>query len=87
MDQDAEATHSHVRAAPGRVFARLARTARDGTLIRGMYVEFTPAQALTMARDLEECARIAIASDDLSYDPTRAGELVPLRSVVASRQP
>jgi hypothetical protein len=52
VDQDAEATHSYVRAAPGRVFARLARWADDGTLVRGMHVEFTPAQALKMARGL-----------------------------------
>jgi hypothetical protein len=63
VDQDAEATHSYVRAAPGRVFARLARWADDGTLVRGMHVEFTPAQALKMARQLDECARIAIALD------------------------
>jgi hypothetical protein len=63
VNQDAEATHSHVRAAPGRVFARLARRAVDGTLVRGMHVEFTPAEALQMARHLEECAKIAIATD------------------------
>ena len=63
MDQDAEATHSYVRAAPGRVFARLARRTLDGTLVRGMHVEFTPAQAIQMARHLNECARIAIAAD------------------------
>lgn len=63
MDQDAEATHSHVRAAPGRVFARLTRRAADGTLVRGMHVEFTPAQALQMARHLDECARIAISEE------------------------
>jgi hypothetical protein len=63
VDQDAEATHSHVRAAPGRVFARLARWADDGTLVRGMHVELTPAQALKMARHLDDCARIAIALD------------------------
>jgi hypothetical protein len=40
VDQDAEASHSYVRAAPGRVFARLARWADDGTLVRGMHVEF-----------------------------------------------
>jgi hypothetical protein len=66
VDQDAEATHSYVRAAPGRVFARLARWADNGTLVRGMHVEFTPAQALEMARHLDECARIAIARDDFS---------------------
>jgi hypothetical protein len=64
VDQDAEATHSYVRAAPGRVFARLARWADNGTLVRGMHVEFTPAQAFEMARHLDECARIAIARDD-----------------------
>ena len=63
MDQDAEATHSYVRAAPGRVFARLARWDSDGALVRAMHVEFTPAQALEMARQLNECARIAIAAD------------------------
>ncbi|WP_428485401.1 hypothetical protein [Rhodopila sp.] len=63
MDQNAEATHSYVRAAPGRVFARLARRTADGTLVRGMHVEFTPAQALQMARHLDECARMAIAAD------------------------
>ena len=64
MDQDSEATHLFVRAAPGRVFVRLARRATDGTFIRGMHCEFTPAQALTMARYLEERARIAIASGE-----------------------
>lgn len=63
MDQDAEATHSYVRAAPGRVFVRLARTAEDGTLVRALHTEFTPAEALRMARHLDECARTAIASD------------------------
>ena len=63
MDQDAEATHSYVCAAPGRVFARLARRGSDGVLVRGMHVEFTPAQALQMARHLDDCARIAIATD------------------------
>jgi len=29
-----------------------------------MHVEFTPAQALLMARHLNECARIAIAADE-----------------------
>lgn len=77
VDQDAEATHSHVRAAPGRVFARLARRGRDGTLVRGMYVEFTPAQALQMARDLDECARIAIARDAPSADQTAAPNVQP----------
>ena len=70
VDQDAEATHSYVRAAPGRVFARLARWADDGTLVRGMHVEFTPAQALKMARHLDECARIAIARDISKHDQT-----------------
>ena len=64
MDQNAEATHSYVRAAPGRVFARLVRWADDGTLMRGMYVEFTPAQALRMSRQLEECAKLAIAAEE-----------------------
>ena len=64
MDQNAEATHSYVRAAPGRVFARLVRWADDGTLMRGMYVEFTPAQALQMSRQLEECAKLAIAAEE-----------------------
>lgn len=85
MDQEAEATHSHVRAAPGRVFARLARRAGDGTLVRGMYVEFTPAQALKMARHLEECARIAIASDELSHGMARTQELPPLTLAGATR--
>lgn len=64
MDQDSEATHSYVRAAPGRVFARLARVADDGELVRAMFVELTPAQALRMARHLEDSARAAIARDD-----------------------
>jgi hypothetical protein len=72
VDQDAEATHSYVRAAPGRVFARLARWANDGTLIRGMHVEFTPGQALEMARHLDECARIAIAHEDF---PSMSGKM------------
>jgi hypothetical protein len=46
------------------MFARLARRSNDGTLIRGMHVEFTPGQALEMARHLAECARIAIAHED-----------------------
>ena len=64
VDENAEATHSYVRAAPGRVFARLVRWAGDGTLVRGMFVEFTPAQALRMSRQLEECAKLAIATDE-----------------------
>jgi len=63
MDQDAEATHSHLRPAPGRVFHRLSRIGADGGLVRGMYIEFTPAEALRMARELQECARIALAHD------------------------
>jgi hypothetical protein len=70
VDQDVEATHSYVRAAPGRVFARLARKASDGTLVRGMHVEFTPAEALQLARHLNECARIAIATDGLALGKT-----------------
>jgi hypothetical protein len=82
VDQDAEATHSYVRAVPGRVFARLARRTADGTLIRGMHIEFTPAQALRMARDLSECARIAIARDQnplatLKADPPDEAAIVP----------
>jgi hypothetical protein len=69
VDQDAEATHSYVRAAPGRVFTRLARLANDGTLIRGMHVELTPGQALKMAHHLNECARVAIAGEDRSVAP------------------
>lgn len=64
VDQDSEATHFYVRAAPGRVFVRLARRADDGTVVRGMHCEFTPAQALKMARYLDERARIAIASGE-----------------------
>jgi len=63
MDQDAEATHSCIRAAPGRVFVRLIRMADAGTLVRAMHSEFTPAQALELARHLNECARTAIATD------------------------
>ena len=63
MDIETEATHSYVRAAAGRVFARLARVASDGTLVNCMHIEFTPAQALQMARHLDECARSAIAKD------------------------
>lgn len=77
MDPQAEATHSFVRAAPGRVFVRLERRVKAGILARGMFVEFTAAQALQMARDLQECARIAIGTDgpaqgtasDLLFDP------------------
>ena len=87
MDQDAEATHSHVRAAPGRVFARLARRASDGTLIRGMHVEFTPAQALQMARDLDECARIAIARDGTCQGTAGATDLLSLTLPVVTHQP
>jgi acyl-coenzyme A thioesterase PaaI-like protein len=76
VEIDSEATHSFVRAAPGRVFARLARCTKDGRQIRSMHVEFTPAQALQMARHLTECARIAIAVDGpaplggLAFDPS-----------------
>ena len=76
MDQDAEATHSHVRAAPGRVFARLARRTKDGTFVRGMHVEFTPAQALQMAKHLDECARAAIAAD--GSPEVKTGEILAM---------
>lgn len=67
VDENAEATHSYVRAAPGRVFTRLVRWADDGTLVRGMYVEFTPAQALRMSHQLAECAKLAIATDETPH--------------------
>ena len=67
MQLDFEATHSYVRAAAGRVFTRLARVTSDGSLINCMHIEFTPAQALQMARHLEECARAAIAKDRPSH--------------------
>jgi hypothetical protein len=63
VDLDSEATNSFVRAAAGRVFASLARVAADGSLVSCMHIEFTPAQALEMARHLDECARSAIAKD------------------------
>ncbi len=60
MDQDFEATHSYVSAAPGRVFTRLLRITPDGTVTRGMHAEFTPAQAQQIARHLDECAKEAL---------------------------
>ena len=77
LDQDAEATHCHVRAAPGAVFARLTRRSGDGIIVRGMHVELTPAQALQLAKDLSECAKIAIARD------TAPEELQSQRSALA----
>lgn len=78
MDQDAEATNCYVRPAPGRVFVRLTRLAGSGALIRAMHVEFTPAQALQMARELNECARVAIATDGPSHGKVTELKLAPL---------
>lgn len=64
MDEDCEATHSCVRAVPGRVFARLVRATEDGDVIRAMFAEFTPAQALRLAQQLDESAREAIAMEE-----------------------
>ncbi len=79
MDIDAESTHSFVRAAPGRVFARLARLTSDGVQIRGMHAEFTPAQALQLARHLQDCARIALADEAsaMPRDLTIVGDPTP----------
>jgi hypothetical protein len=63
LDLEAEATHSFVRAGAGRVFVRLARVTGEGDAVNSMHIEFTPAQALRLARHLEECARSAIAKD------------------------
>jgi hypothetical protein len=52
-----------------------------------MYVEFTPAQALQMARDLDECARIAIARDAPGADQTAGPNVLTTGLAAAIRQP
>lgn len=61
LDTDAEASHVTVQAAPGAVFLRLRRE-RDGRVLRRMFVELTPGEAMALRRELDHCLGVATAA-------------------------
>ena len=60
----AEANVCGVRPGPGVVFLRLTRNFPSEGRRRDMFVEFTPGEAVSLIRHLQDCVRIALANDD-----------------------
>ena len=61
LQDDAEASHVSVQAAPAAVFLRLRREC-DGEVRRRMFVELTLAEAIALRRELHACIDVAAAS-------------------------